>query len=387
MPSQTQRAPFEGAVPFVPLTNEPFHARMLRAIALMEAALPGMRGLAEQLAEAAIATNRLLVSGTHHVVQEWKGRSGGLMLLRPLGDDVAPEDALLHAAVGDAPVPDEARNAPCLKVLIGEEPVAGFAHVPSHAGACGLSESGAAALAGFVLTAEFVAACTRRGRMPVMYESIGMYHGFTRIHRFLHANQSFHGEGEGMYASEVGPQPAGVLGRAFLEGMRAIIERLEREMRPRIEHAAAWAIEAKRTGRRVAMMTMGKHLFPREVTESEMGQFFEAGDWPTGFSGRTMPELDFGPGDVILHIGYQHPPASLLRYAAAHGCKVAYSSVLEDRDYRDAPDVTWVDPMFRWEDAIVPLDGYPIPILPPSGLVNIVLTWELYRLARRAVDG
>jgi hypothetical protein len=39
--------------------------------------------------------------------------------------------------------------------------------------------------------------------------------------------------------------------------------------------------------------------------------------------------------------------------------------------------------MFRWEDAVVPLEGYPVPILAPSGMLNAVLTWELYRLVRR----
>jgi hypothetical protein len=369
-------------IPPVALTNEPFSDRMLRAITLMEAEVPGLVTLAEQFAERVVATGRLFASGAPNVVHEWCGRSGGLMLVKPLRDTLTPEDALLHADAAGYALPEPGSEVSCLKASVGASPGNGMPHLPSRAHEAGLSETVAAALAGMTFTAEFVAACTRLGRMPVMFESIGMYNGSARIHAFRRGEQPFHGEDDRFPAS-VAPQRAETLARVWLHALRAAVERLERQMRPRLTAAAAWGIEARARGQRVAMMTMGAHLFPREVTESEMGVLFEGWNWPTGFSGRKMPELDFGPGDVVYHIGYQHPPTRILCHARDNGYKVVYSAVLEDRDFRDAADVIWIDPMFRWEDAVVPLEGYPVPILAPSGMLNAVLTWELYRLVRR----
>jgi hypothetical protein len=37
--------------------------------------------------------------------------------------------------------------------------------------------------------------------------------------------------------------------------------------------------------------------------------------------------------------------------------------------------------MWDWPDACVPLEGYDVPILAASGIVNAAIAWELHRLA------
>jgi len=36
--------------------------------------------------------------------------------------------------------------------------------------------------------------------------------------------------------------------------------------------------------------------------------------------------------------------------------------------------------MWGWSDACVPLEGYDVPLLAASGIVNGAIAWEIYRL-------
>jgi hypothetical protein len=74
----------------------------------------------------------------------------------------------------------------------------------------------------------------------------------------------------------------------------------------------------------------------------------------------------------------------MLDRAAQAGARVVYVDVLADRDYVGNPEVIWIDPMWPWSDACVPVSGYDIPALASSGVVNGAIAWEIYRCARRA---
>src|SRR5690606_19001726 len=110
------------------------------------------------------------------------------------------------------------------------------------------------------------------------------------------------------------------------------------------------AAEARAAGQRTIMYSMG-HRFPSEVADTAIGTEFESAVWNSGFSAFLVPEDSYQAGDVVIHIGYQHPPYRLLPKIAQAGAFLAYVDLYEHRDYRSNPNILWIDPMWDWTDA------------------------------------
>jgi hypothetical protein len=132
------------------------------------------------------------------------------------------------------------------------------------------------------------------------------------------------------------------------------------------------------------MYSMG-HIFPAEVERTAIGKLFKSGEWYSAFSYMKPPDDAYHPGDVLVHIGYQHPPTVMLQRARRSGARVIYVDILQDRDYARDQGVIWIDPMWPWADACVPIRGYDVPALPASGIVNGAIAWEIWRVTQRAL--
>jgi hypothetical protein len=246
-----------------------------------------------------------------------------------------------------------------------------------------------------VFTGELIAALTRLGRMPVIYESIGAYGGQSRITQYKNGEIAWH---EDHKVPKIEP---GVLGGRYIDTVSAMLRRVEKEGRKDLDQAASWAREARRR----YMLSMG-HILPDEISKTEIGKLFDSATWDAGFRSPRpefvcdddvsgfrsvpsskpdqveIPKHPVGKGDFICHIGYQHPPDDLPRIASKCGARVVYVSLRSDRDFTRDKSVIWIDPMWDWPDACVPLEGYDIPILAASGVINASIAWEIYRLTR-----
>jgi hypothetical protein len=331
---------------------------------------------ADTAAAALAAGGHFWVAGHPALISEFSGRAGGLMALKPLRlDDLNAGDVVLYAPGG---TPDDAaiasaRTRGARVVGIGG---AGDATLPAF-GAENLSPTLAGALTGWTWLAELIAALTRQGKMPVIYESIGTYNGYRRIAEFDAKGIHWH------ESHQVPPIPPGALGPAYVTAVRGFLERVERELRPQLDRAGRWAAEARAGGHRTVMYNMG-HLFPHEVAGTDIGTFFESATWNAGFMSTPVPEDTYQPGDLIVHIGYQHPPYRLLPRTHDAGARTVYVSVLQHRDYPTSDDTIWIDPMWPWADGVVIIPNYDAPACPPSGVVNAAIAWEIYRLATSA---
>jgi len=255
-----------------------------------------------------------------------------------------------------------------------ETSAAGATCVRSHAAETGVSPTLAEAACGWVFTGELVAALTRLGRMPVIYETIGAYGGNARIEQYKNGEIAWH---EDLQVPKIEP---GVLGGRYIDTVCLMLKRVEKEGRKDFDRAGVWSREARAGGKRLTMLSMG-HIFPDEISSTEIGKLFSSAVWNAGFR-HSRPEIACDRGDVIVHIGYQHPPDDLLRLAKKCGARAVYVSVRPDRDFTRDKDVIWIDPMWDWPDACVQLEGYDIPILAASGVINGSIAWEIYRLAR-----
>ena len=337
--------------------------------------VPTMIPVAEDAAKRLSAGGRLWASGQPSLVSEISGRAGGFMMIRPLGESVPAEnDVILHTPEAGIPEPKSQKDSKALWIAFGPSKLEGFEAFSNHAAEFGVSPTLANAVPAWLFTGELIAALTRLGKMPVIYESIGAYSGNARIQQYKNGETAFHD------AKDVPPAvPAGQISTKFVMFLKDRLDRLEKEQRRNIELAGKWAREARAQNRRLIMYSMG-HLFPDEVGKTEIGKIYLSDVWNAGFHHPT-PQDTYSPGEFIAHIGYQQPPDNLLRKACPVGVRVAYLSVRPDRDFMkpEGPAV-WIDCMWDWPDACVSIQGYDVPLLASSGILNGAMAWEIYRL-------
>lgn len=355
--------------------------RTAEALRRARADLPVMAEAADAAAARLADGGKLYASGQPSMVSELCGRAGGLMLIQRLGSAVPQEgDVVLFSRPNDDEIPPALLSSGALVIVLGSNPADGvrFAFL-NYSQETGVSPTLANAIPGWLFTGELIAALTRLGKMPVVYESIGAYGGYPRIERYQKKGVFWHEE------HAVPPIQAGEIGARFIETVTAFLERVEREQRPLLEQTARWAADAKRNGHQLIMYSMG-HLFPAEVQDTAIGEVFESAVWQSGFMQQALPDHTYAEGDVLIHIGYQHPPYRLLDRARPAGARVAYVDVMRHRDYANDPGVIWIDPMWPWADGCVEIEGYDVPALPASGIVNGAIAWEIHRLTQVLLD-
>lgn len=374
----------QASPPALIAAGAPPKSYLLRVVQTLEACrkdIPGMAPAAEAAAARLAAGGNLYGAGQPSLVSELSGRAGGFLTLKSLPQEGCGEnDVVLCAATPDSPIPQSLRDSKAYVVVFGASGNAtGFASFSNHAEECGISPTLANAIPAWVFTGELIAALTRLGKMPIILESIGIYGGAMRNAELAKTGCAFHEK------HAVPRVPEGVIGNRFLDAIGAMLQRVEKEERADLDRAGAWAAKANKAGRRTIMYSMG-HLFPDEVGKTEIGRLFESAVWNAGFRGSPMPDDTYGPGDVIVHIAYQHPPLELFPRALPAGARVVYVSVLWARDYARDRNVIWIDPMWPWVDACVPLEGYEVPLLASSGIVNGAIAWEIYRIAKEHGD-
>lgn len=351
-------------------------------------ALRAGREVRERAAEAAAA--RFVQGGTLWAggsipgfASEWLGRAGGLMPVRALGSPAEPAagDVVVYGSRSGAAGPDAALLRPLpardvLAVVFGPEAEAGAFegvasfHIPAAVPAetplpePALATASLAALWAF--TGDLVAACTRHGRMPTMWQSIMVPGSRERNERYR--AQRFHEP-----VGAVPPVAPGVLGDRYLDGLCEALRGVAGEQ-ARIAAAGALVRGALGGGRTIFHANMG-HFEPARLLP-------EGFPVPLSVLPARSPEAELArlgrPGDVLVAVWYTALPAELLetarRLQAASVCILA-GNPTETRP-PDAADVL-LDPHWVLGDALVEVPGYDVRILPPSGVLNATVFYAV----------
>src|SRR5690606_14510422 len=129
--------------------------------------------------------------------------------------------------------PEAWTSSGALVVVFGAH-VEGPPSFPNHAGEAEVSPTLANAVPGWLFTGELVAALTRVGKMPVLYESIGAYQGMPRIAEYERQGIFWH------ESHEVAAIPAGQLANTYIDTMKAMLRRVDKEERAHIDETGAW---------------------------------------------------------------------------------------------------------------------------------------------------
>ncbi len=347
---------------------EDYLARLRETLAQTGADLPRLSHSAERAAAAFAHGGTLWVTGRQaDFITEACGRAGGLMASTPLGQRSPGRSDIVLEAVPGQLTGDEAHRSAEWQTQ-GVVVVTFASRAGLFQGRCPVdSVANIAAL--WAWTGEFVAASTRRGRMPVLYQSYGLPGGIDWAKKYQ--GKKFHDD------LTITPIASGVLGKAYLEQLDGMLATLERTQGPKLRQAAAWWRDASK-GSSLTLFT--GHMFPRHAQDSRAPTFSALAEAPPEVKpGWTLPT---DSPAFLLYLGYQFAPAPLLSQLEGTATKVVYCTVRPVQPPEPATNICYLDPGWPVTDACVTVPGYAIAILPASGVVQAAIYWTL--VAERA---
>ena len=218
---------------------------------------------------------------------------------------------------------------------------------------------------GWLFTAELVAALTRRGKMPPMYRSYMAEDGPAWSGRYAGKVQ-FHDD------LTVPPIAPGELGRRYLARIGSMVARMKNAELPKLRTIAERIAAELQEGRKTVVASVG-HMVMNYVGR------FDDSLWATNH--------EVSPGaDSQLKSYEKTPDGALVLRLDANGLHASIHQLFQRKKQRvmlitsENPRAEAaippgydlrVDPGIPFGDACVWLDGYPIPILPPSGVMQI----------------
>lgn len=364
------------------------HLRAISArVESLEKNLPLVTRAAEAAAERLASGGRLWITGDEPgFAAEATGRAGGLVLLRRVQKTPGALDVVLVGISGADPKfgVGELRSEGALVIGFGSRlPAASFDFLIDSS-----PPPGSAPVAGilnvvnlWVFTAELVAALTRRGRMPAIYQSVYSAGASDRNARL--GGKDFHPD------VQVSPVPAGELGRGYLRAIRTALEGLRRTELSTLRRQGEIAAEAIRSGRRVWGHVNGHYL-------SKSAGLLEGEPSLIELSGHGDAKKHAAlarPGDVFVLIGYcvnaagqtiEYEP--LLDAVRSSGARCIGTIAGKDgaAPPKSALELT-VDPKWTLGDAVVTVPGYDVKILPASGVLQATIYWLLLAETEKAL--
>ena len=221
-------------------------------------------------------------------------------------------------------------------------------------------------IAMWVWMGEFVAACTRLGKMPPMYQSIAVPPGYIRITQDISDPNGFR-----RFHGAVPPRiPPGKLGREYIRELGRNLSTMHDSEMADIRAAAALAVRARRNGNALYTAPFG-HSVPHHPQG-----YFESFDETREKLKEQGQDAKFNEGDFVLVLGYDWPIPSGIEASRA-GAIVAWSITSYKLHEIEciAPDEILIDQHWALGDALVAVPGYDVKICPPSGVLAEAVLW------------
>ncbi|MHB9106328.1 MAG: hypothetical protein ACYDCO_04665 [Armatimonadota bacterium] len=224
---------------------------------------------------------------------------------------------------------------------------------------------------------EFVAACTRRGKTPVMFQSVAVPTGYARIEQYT-LKEFTTGAYAKWHDESVPAVRAGKLGKEWLRMARKRLGLLHRRELAHIRLAAERAAQARQAGKRLFVFRDGHGQACLWGVPHDPGYFIMVpGDWQSWIAvDNPNARYPLQPGDFVLSVGYHsifndeqwHFFADHLRKGRASTAWIAAS--YKPEAIRTLPGEIFIDAQWEYGDADVTLPGYDVKILPTSGILG-----------------
>jgi hypothetical protein len=214
---------------------------------------------------------------------------------------------------------------------------------------------------------EFVAACTRQGAMPPMWQSVMMPESAARNQRYsgVRVHEDLH----------PAPVPATRIGLEYLAALRGHLSGFVADERDRLGQAGEEVRRTRAGGRRAWFYMDGGHLRAAVLALPDGLPGLEILEHPANLADLTE---SLQVGDWVYVQGYTRPPSVLVTAAQTAGARVCISMAGSHGQPapQDAADLV-LDAQWQLGDAAVIVPGYDVPILPPSGFMAAAIYWAL----------
>jgi len=224
-------------------------------------------------------------------------------------------------------------------------------------------------------TGEFTAACTRLGKMPLVYQGFHVTGGLQYAQRNVYIYGPG-GQGNDFYRERPEPMAPGVAGHAFLK-------RLRRETESLIEHEtgsiraismeAAQRIAGRKEGKVYSFLS-GHSIIQRARVAYDPVYFPPVNtDWT-----HIRETLKFAKDDLLFYVDFCMIQNSSIVDDARHaGTRMAWSIATFFSEELDSimPDEYIVDQQWSYDDAVVRFPGFELKVFPTSGFLAEAVLW------------
>jgi hypothetical protein len=164
------------------------------------------------------------------------------------------------------------------------------------------------------------------------------------------------------------PLAPGYAAGTLLDAAEGYIECLEQQA-GRLARIGAWMAEARTNGKRIRATLTG-HSYPAMLNLPDHHDYpLEPGP-AHSMLGMATPS-DFGPGDLLLHLGYGPPMNDDIQARMQRGVRLVHTSPFGlPANVQEHPNFLWFDLPWRIADALVDVPGYSVRILPSSSTAH-----------------
>ena len=369
-------------------------AALLAGIEGLRPRLPAISEVADQVAVRLAADGRLLLASARpDFTSEGFVRSGGLMLAEEWTPEtvLSTSDTVILGWSGASPDQElellrDLRASGALIVGIGP---ASWAGADSQLGAdlfleseIPLPEAVTAPFSGegyplislqnlvvlWTFTGEIVAALTRIGRMPAMYQSVLVAGARDRNARFV--GSRFH------QTHQVPAIPPRQVGGDYLDAIGGILRALIEEEVGAIDRVGAVCAQVLKDGGvihagMISHFPVHQHGAPGDPLYMRRLARLD-GESPSV----AELECELESGDLFFFLGYYRRPTQAYQVAHRAGARIVEVITGDGLDGSPPPDYV-IRPKWPFGDAVTRVPGYDVEILPSSGIVQTAIYWAV----------
>ncbi|MCY3021663.1 MAG: hypothetical protein NTW87_21835 [Planctomycetota bacterium] len=218
----------------------------------------------------------------------------------------------------------------------------------------------------WVTTGELIGACTRGGKMPIIWMSVWLEGAFARNASFIEHSNTLEPWSPPFFHKDryIPPLPRGHLGGEFLAELERILTVIGAQQAA-LAKAGQWMAEAKKKGKRVYAILVG-HSYP-EILERPKDSDYPI-EWGHSVSDLTKAvPAGYGAGDVVMHLGYSPVNVAHVQSILKRGIRFVYTTPYgRPKTLKSHPNLIWLDSPWRPTDQSIDIPAYSARVLPMS---------------------
>ena len=222
----------------------------------------------------------------------------------------------------------------------------------------------------WAFTGELVAALTRKGDMPAMFQSV-LVPGARQRNAAIGSNR-FHP------SHAVLAVQAELLGNRYIDKIQGCLRCVCDQEIEAIQEVAQACVDVRKKGH---------YIYAYLISHFPVYQAGAPGDPEfmvplTVLRGETPDEVELADklqaGDLFFFLGYYRRPAKAYEIARRFGCQIVEIITGTDAPALEGPDPDYViHPGWHYTDSLVDVSGYDVRILPASGIMQAAIYWAV----------